>query len=401
MKKFLIIFALLCVLLVLGCLLFFGQDIPNFPFFPKESTKATASISSTSGSDSSSPQNCTHTYGKWAVTSAPTCIESGERERICGKCGRKEKESLPKTDHTFVTDPAVPATCTQTGKTEGAHCTVCQKVLVEQKTIPATKHVSVTDAAVPATCTKTGRSSGSHCRVCGKILKAQEDTKALGHSYWAEITKKPTCEKEGVKTFTCSRCKDAYTETVAATGHRYQTQTIYPKCTEQGYVLHTCQTCQNSYKDHYTAPAGHNDTGWGTCRKCDADLSIDMRTRISAPIVDAEHKFYWETKPITNYFYLTWYGKNNSGKTIKYYTLVVDTYNRVGDRIRTTKEKITGPVLPGEIFGIQGNMIGYYHPNRSNSEVAYLVGIQLVYTDGTIEYGTFGKTGYRIPYASE
>ena len=41
-------------------------------------------------------------------------------------------------DHKEVTDAAKPATCTETGLTEGKHCSVCGKVLVEQKVIPIT-----------------------------------------------------------------------------------------------------------------------------------------------------------------------------------------------------------------------------------------------------------------------
>ena len=39
-------------------------------------------------------------------------------------------------DHTPVTDAAVPATCKDTGLTEGSHCSVCNKVLVAQTVVP-------------------------------------------------------------------------------------------------------------------------------------------------------------------------------------------------------------------------------------------------------------------------
>ena len=39
--------------------------------------------------------------------------------------------------HTVVVDAAVPATCTQTGLTEGKHCSDCGEVLVKQTEIPA------------------------------------------------------------------------------------------------------------------------------------------------------------------------------------------------------------------------------------------------------------------------
>lgn len=40
-------------------------------------------------------------------------------------------------------------------------------------------HVAVTDPAVPATDTATGLTEGSHCAICGEVLKAQEETPVL------------------------------------------------------------------------------------------------------------------------------------------------------------------------------------------------------------------------------
>ena len=42
--------------------------------------------------------------------------------------------------HTPVTDPAIEPTCTEAGKTEGSHCSVCNAVLVAQQTLPALGH---------------------------------------------------------------------------------------------------------------------------------------------------------------------------------------------------------------------------------------------------------------------
>ena len=79
-----------------------------------------------------------------------------------------------KSDHTAVTDAAVEPTCTQTGLTEGSHCSVCGEILTKQDVIPAQGHKAVTDRAVPATCTETGLTEGSHCSVCGETLVAQQ-----------------------------------------------------------------------------------------------------------------------------------------------------------------------------------------------------------------------------------
>ena len=76
--------------------------------------------------------------------------------------------------HALVTDAAVAATCTEAGKTEGRHCSICGKVIEAQQTIPTTGHTPAIDPAVPATYTQTGLTEGSHCAVCGEVLVKQQ-----------------------------------------------------------------------------------------------------------------------------------------------------------------------------------------------------------------------------------
>jgi len=85
--------------------------------------------------------------------------------------------------HIEAVDPAVPPSCTTSGKTEGKSCPFCDVVYVAQTTVPATGHTSVADAARAPTCTETGFTAGSHCSVCNKVLTAQTELPATGHSY--------------------------------------------------------------------------------------------------------------------------------------------------------------------------------------------------------------------------
>ena len=164
----------------------------------------------------------------------------------------------PKT-HTPVTDAAVAPTCTETGLTEGSHCSHCGKVLTAQtvipttehawdegtvttpasctepgaktltctackatktETIPATGHTEVIDEAVAPTCTETGKTEGKHCEVCGEVLTAQEELPATGVHTWndGEVTVRATCDAEGTMTYTCTVCGGTKTESIPAIG---------------------------------------------------------------------------------------------------------------------------------------------------------------------------------------
>ncbi|MBQ9112394.1 MAG: hypothetical protein IJY08_02325, partial [Clostridia bacterium] len=76
--------------------------------------------------------------------------------------------------HTEVADAAVEATCTETGLTEGKHCSVCETVITAQEIIPAKGHTEIAVNGKEATCTEGGLTEGKECSVCGEILVAQE-----------------------------------------------------------------------------------------------------------------------------------------------------------------------------------------------------------------------------------
>lgn len=96
--------------------------------------------------DNSSTENptvCQHTFGDWNTVKQATCKEEGKRTRACSKCSETDEESIQKSEtHTPLTDAAVPATCKNTGLTEGSHCSLCNKVLVEQIEVPKSSNHS-------------------------------------------------------------------------------------------------------------------------------------------------------------------------------------------------------------------------------------------------------------------
>jgi hypothetical protein len=161
--------------------------------------------------------------GKTTVKKA-TCTEMGGIYNVCDVCGAEVlRGNINANSHKEVTDAAVAATCTEAGKTEGSHCSVCGTVLVEQKTVAALGHTVVTDNdAVAATCTEDGTTAGSHCSVCGEIISTSETIPALGHTVVTDAAVAATCTKTGLTEGShCSVCGTVLTaqETVAALGH--------------------------------------------------------------------------------------------------------------------------------------------------------------------------------------
>ena len=149
-----------------------------------------------------------------------TCTTAGHTEgQHCDICFNvfNAPEEIASLGHIEVIDEAVPSTCTTTGLTEGKHCSTCGEILVQQEVVEM--HTAVTTPAVPATCTEAGLTSGKHCSVCGEILEEQNAIQPIGHKF---------------ETFNCSRCntsclgyklndtKDGYEvygiETVTASG---------------------------------------------------------------------------------------------------------------------------------------------------------------------------------------
>lgn len=171
-----------------------------------------------------------HDYAESAVV-APTCVDEGYTLHTCA-CGSGYKDSItqPTGKHTPEPIPAVEATCTENGLTEGSRCSVCGTVLTEQKTLPALGH----DYKVGMMMYRDGNGhshgyvgdDGPHdgdcllpryriheCTRCGTSY--DEDLPPLGHSYGAgTVIAEPTYASNGEKTYTCTVCNDTETETL-------------------------------------------------------------------------------------------------------------------------------------------------------------------------------------------
>ncbi len=140
-----------------------------------------------------------HDWGEWSQTSAPNCTEPGAEQHTCQRegCGATETREIPAVSgaHVAVVDPAVAATCVEEGKTEGSHCSVCGKVLVEQTATEKNPDnhaaLKIGDDAEPATCEKEGYTGTLYCTACGTngedmFISEGDIIPALGHEYTDE-----------------------------------------------------------------------------------------------------------------------------------------------------------------------------------------------------------------------
>ncbi len=234
------------------------------------------------------------------ITKAATCSETGLQIISCERCGGGEikEEVIPKLPHTEKTIPAVEATCSAYGYTEGKKCSVCGEIIVAPEKIEKLEHTwEVVEEGYPATCTTDGKTTSFKCTICGatkggnvlnksghsygtvtEIAATCEgpgkqfkrcgncgattvvETNPLGHDYKETAEVEATCTTDGKKAgVVCIRCEDILSgcEIIEATGHKWEEKTIKATCTTDGKVYEVCSVCGAEGETISTTPAHH------------------------------------------------------------------------------------------------------------------------------------------------
>ena len=156
-------------------------------------------------------------------------------------------------EHDIVTDPAVAPTCTESGLTEGKHCSVCGMVLLAQEEEPALGHLWGASSYTLA-------DDGSTMSARHTCLRDADHQEAETVNTSAFTALQPTCTEAGKTTYTATFDNKAFgrrsttREDIPAKGHDWRT--VYEWYSDNGYVAAT-RTCANDsshreWEDVYT-----------------------------------------------------------------------------------------------------------------------------------------------------
>ncbi len=189
-----------------------------------------------------------HVHNYVNTVKQPSCTEDGSVDYICVTCYHKYSDAIPAKGHTEVKVPAVAASCSATGLTEGSKCSTCNSILKAQTEVAKLAHTEVVDAAVEATCTTTGKTEGKHCSVCNEVLVAQTEVAKKAHTEVVDAAVAATCtttgKTEGKHCSVCNEVLVAQTEVAKLAHTEEKIPAVAATCTATGLTEGSkCSVC--------------------------------------------------------------------------------------------------------------------------------------------------------------
>ena len=164
-------------------------------------------------------------------------------------------------------------------------------------------HPSYSSKVTKPTCVAQGYTTYT-CTKCEYSYK-DNYTEIADHSYgsWQTVTA-ATCTASGTEKQTCAVCKHEKTRTVNALGHNYQSVTYDATCTEYAKTVYTCSNC----KDSYTEYNSNEMSDWSTTKPSGVDESL----------IESRTEYQYRTKEYTTSTESSMNGWTQSGSTTQW-----------------------------------------------------------------------------------
>lgn len=86
------------------------------------------------------PQACVHSWDSGTIQYYATCVKNGVKIVRCVKCGEEKQDTIAASGHEVITDFGYPASCMETGLSDGSHCLKCGEILTPQYVLEKTDH---------------------------------------------------------------------------------------------------------------------------------------------------------------------------------------------------------------------------------------------------------------------
>ena len=162
--------------------------------------------------------------------------------------------------------------------------------------------------------------------------------KKCEHDYVGVMTLSPTCVVEGVKTFTCSKCNDSYTEQIEALGHNLANDAKKePTCTEKGHEAGKhCTRCEYVEGGETIAATGkHTPNTYGFCKDCNDYLGQTVNVGVYNNITTTDVQYFKVTYATAKEYKFT-YGYSQAPTSVS-----LNVYHKVGDNLELLVNKFS------------------------------------------------------------